>query len=240
MINNFLGQTNLKEGATFCPKAKLGTTKYGPHGLYSPSSFNLTGLSLNLRQHLATAANFSKTKDTWSSYGTVKKHLLSCQRNLDINISFPMTNVQTLAFLAWLIRRGLKSSTINSYMSALRTIHLTKGVECPALRPPIIASVLEGRAHIDAIRARLENTPPRLPVTPAVLKLLKVCLNKWNKDDQTILLVWSVCLICFFGGFRVHEILSKKESMYDPAFTLLSRDIKVAKLRINGKQIETL
>ena len=151
-----------------------------------------------------------------------------------------MTTSQILAFLAWLVKRNLAANTINSYLSALRTIHLTKEVDCDALRPPIVAAILEGRAHIDSVRMRLENKAQRLSVTPSVLRLLRVCLNSWDKDDQTIHLIWSICLICFFGGFWIHEILSRLEGSFDPCFTLLHQDIKIVQIRVKGLVLETL
>ena len=208
--------------------------------MFTVASFAGTGLSLTLTQHLVEAANYSKSRGTWSSYGTVKKHLVNCQKELEIKFSFPMSSNQVLVFLAWLIRRNLKASTMNSYISALRTIHLSKGLDSQALRPPIVAAILEGRAHIDTMRMRLENKAPRLPVTPSVLRLLKACLNNWDKDDQTILLVWCVSLICFFGGFRIHEVLCKTEQSFDPCFTLLSKDIKLNKIRVQGGIVEVL
>ena len=186
---------------------------------------------------MARSANYSLAKDTWSSYRTVKRHMERCQRDLNIKFSFPMEANQTLCFIAWLLNRKIKSCTIRCYLSGLRTIHLTKGLDQPALRPPIINSILDGRAHIDTIRKRLENKPVRLPVTVAVLKLLRSTLNDWQESEQMIRLVWAVCLIAFFGGFRIHELLTKNQSSYDPAFTLLTNDVKVEKIRTkNGTQ----
>ena len=54
------------------------------------------------------------------------------------------------------------------------------------------------------------------------------------------LLVWAVCLICFFGGFRIHEILSKTKRYFDPAFTLLGKDIKVAKVKVGKESLSVL
>ena len=220
--------------------AKVGSTKYGPNGLYSESSFHKTGLSLAWCQYLANVANFSLSKSTWSSYKTVQNHLATCQRDFSIRFSFPMSSDQVLIFISWLMKRGLEASSINSYISGLRTIHLTKGIDLPALRPPIISAVIEGRAHIGTIRRRLENKPLRMPVTLSVLKLIKAMINKWEENDQMRLLVWTVCLICFFGGFRIHEILSKNSQTFDPAFTLLGRDIKIGKFKTKGGMISTL
>ena len=119
-------------------------------------------------------------------------------------------------------------------------IHLTQGLDIPALRPPIISSILEGKSHIETVTARLKNKPKRLPVTLNLLKLLKAKINNWDETDQMRLLVWSICLICFFGGFRIHEILTKHKTYFDPAFTLLGRDIRVVSLKSGKETISAL
>ena len=210
-----------KTRPTFCPKPKVGTTKYGPTGLFNPSSFESTGLSHGMCEQMANIANYSLAKSTWSSYRTAQKHLISCQKELNIKFHFPMSSDNVLAFVSWLIRRGLSAKSINAYISGIRTIHLTKGIDQPALRPPIVNSIIEGKSHIDTVKARLRVKPKRMPVTLKVLKLLKAKINLWDESDQMRLLVWATCLICFFGGFRIHEILSKTQTVFDPAFTLL-------------------
>ena len=151
-----------------------------------------------------------------------------------------MSSDNVLAFVSWLIRRGLSAKSINAYISGIRTIHLTKGIDQPALRPPIVNSIIEGKSHIDTVKARLRVKPKRMPVTLKVLKLLKAKINLWDESDQMRLLVWATCLICFLGGFRIHEILSKTQTVFDPAFTLLGRDIRIAKLQLQNETISVL
>ena len=70
--------------------------------------------------------------------------------------------------------------------------------------------------------------------------LLRQQLTNGRSLTKIRLLVWSVCLICFFGGFRIHEILSRTSTTFDPVFTLLGRDIKVVNLNIKGKTVSVL
>ena len=41
------------------------------------------------------------------------------------------------------------------------------------------------------------------------------------------LLLWAVSTIAFHGSFRIHEILCRRETEYDPDFTLLEDDVTV-------------
>ena len=143
----------------YCPVAKVGSSKYGPNGLYIGKSFEWTGLSFMLCEQLANAANYSLSKSTWSSYKTVRGHLERCQNDLSVKFSFPMTTNQVLCFVSWLMKRGLEAKTINAYLSGLRTIHLIKGIDETTLRPAIVAAILEGKAHIDTMKKRLSNKP---------------------------------------------------------------------------------
>ena len=149
---------------------------------------------------LANAANHSLSNSTWSMYKTVKNHLEKCQKDLNVRFSFPMSNNQVLCFIAWLLKRNLSAKTINSYVSGLRTIHLVKGLDNPALRQPIVTAIIEGKAHLDIVKKRLQNKPKRMPITLNLLKLIKATINVWEDSDQMGLLIWSVCLICFLGG----------------------------------------
>ena len=48
-----------------------------------------------------------------------------------------------------------------------------------------------------------------------------------------------MCSISFFGGTRIHEILSRKERSFDPAFTLLWRDVELKEVKI-GTETEKI
>ena len=152
---------------------------------------------------LANAANHSLSRSTWSMYKTVKTHLERCQIDLNVRFSFPMSNNQVLCFIAWLLKRNLSATTINSYISGLRTIHLVKGLDNQALRQPIVTAIIEGKAHLDIVKNRLQKKSVRMPITINLLKLIKATINAWEESDKLRLLVWSVCLICFLevSGF---------------------------------------
>ena len=136
-----------------------------------------------------------------------------------------MASDNIIVFVSWLVKRGLSANTINTFISGLRTIHLTQGIDQPALRPPIVTAIIEGKSHIDTVKARLRSKPKRIPVTLNVLRLLKATINSWEETDQMRLLVWTVCLICFFN---------------DPAFTLLGRNIKLVSLKVGNETILAL
>lgn len=208
--------------------------------MFSLESFDNSDLPEGLKSALVNMANHSVARSTWSSYMTAFRHIKSCQTETGKIISFPMTTNDVLLFTSWLLTiRGVKASSAEVYLSALRQIHLSKGLIIPVLRPDIVKTILQGAHHQDTIRERLENKPKRLPVTENMMKMIKLELGNQGYTMKKMRLIWAVCSISFFGGTRIHELLSRKENSFDPSFTLLARDIKIKKIKI-GKETEKI
>jgi hypothetical protein len=121
--------------------------------------------------------------------------------------------------------RGLKAATVNCYLAGIRQMHLVRGMEPPALRSSQVQLILKGQQNIDSEGKRGGRDKGRLPMTISLMKLLKEKIRRWNKDDETKLLVWAVCTLAFHGAFRIHELLCKNEASFDPAYELLGEDI---------------
>ena len=77
-------------------------------------------------------------------------------------------------------------------------------------------------------------------MTPTVLKLIKAELKISDLEKKDKLLVWSVCTLAFMGAFRIHELLAKREGVYDPNFTLLGRDVKVKKVKVGKEEVKSM
>ena len=112
-----------------------------------------------------------------------------------------MQTEEILLFVGYLFEvRSVEGLTANKYLSALRTLHLTRGYAEPALRPAIVQAVLKGRKNWDEESKRLDPKRVRLPVTLEVLRLLKLTLSMTDWPTEKIILVEAVALICFNGG----------------------------------------
>ena len=59
------------------------------------------------------------------------------------------SKVNTLNFIGFLLKRGLKGDTIASYMSSVRTVHIYKGYSCPALKDDVVEAVIGGAKNRD-------------------------------------------------------------------------------------------
>lgn len=140
-------------------------------------------------------------------------------------LSLPLTERQTNLFVAWLLEKDLAESTIQAYISGIRTFHLVNGFQPPIFRSPQLQHVLTGKKNQDNIRKRTNNKKFRLPMTLCTMKLLKkkIISSSLNNTDKTCL--WATCTLALSGGFRIHELLCRKPKQFDPNFCLLHKDI---------------
>ena len=79
-----------------------------------------------------------------------------------------------------------------------------------------------------------------MPVTLAVLRLLKIELNHINETYEYKRLIWAVCTLNFFGALRVHESLSRNVSFFDPLNTLLRRDVAIKSVLVGKQQVKII
>jgi hypothetical protein len=129
---------------------------------------SLNGLNLHpvVAKSVANWSNLAVTKKTWSTYKTAEIMLGKCSLETKTNMNLPLTECQILTFLDWLARvRGLKCTTINSYLAGIRQLHIITGLAAPVLRSDLVKLVLKGIANVDGIANRKKNWQGRLPMT---------------------------------------------------------------------------
>ena len=132
--------------------------KYSKYGMVKESVLMNKGIQPETAQTLAHFANFGLSKSSWSSYQTVENHLERCESATGKNMSLPFTLGKTLTFVGWLIEeRQVKSKTIEKYLSGLRMVHMTQGVDIPCLREPMVKLILSGKHNWDNMKERLDE-----------------------------------------------------------------------------------
>ena len=215
----------------FAPIAKPGATKYGPMGLYTISSLPTSVQNSSLAESLVLLANHSITKHTWSAYKTAGRMLSQCFQDLGQTVSFPLNQNHICLFVGWLHKRKLASSTISSYLAGLRQLHLTAGLTPPIIRSDLVKQILSGKIHHETISPSCRKT--RLPVTPTILRLLKLAIAKDSLSKHDARLFWLVCSLAFHGAFRMGELLTRSPTTFDPNFCLLNQQVSINSL--NGR-----
>ena len=123
----------------FAPASVPGSSKYGGQGNMKKEAFDNSGLHEYVKAKLTSWINHGKANGTWSSHRTAERMALMCQKEVSRTFSWPMTTDDTLTFVYFLVEvRGLKVATVNSYLSGIRQLHISKGLEPPKLREEIV------------------------------------------------------------------------------------------------------
>lgn len=180
-----------------------------------------------VKKNLVEAGNHGLSKATWSNYETAHRMLLKCGKARKRSWNWPLSTEEVLVFIEWLRSdRKVKHATISNYLAGIRQLHVVKGMEPPVIRTQLVNLILNGVKNMDKLRSAEEGRE-RLPMTMNMMKLLKAAIRKVDMNTQKKLLIWAVSCLAFNGVFRVHELLSRRETEFDPRFTLLTEDIEM-------------
>ena len=96
---------------------------------------------------LARKANYGLTINTHESYKVAINHIRRCEEDVGVNMSLPFNQSKTLEFLGWMEARGLKSRSMSSYLSGVRSYHVASGFGDPFLRDPMVKLILKGQEN---------------------------------------------------------------------------------------------
>ena len=214
-------------GKLYRPVTVVGSTKYGPDN-NARGALAGVGLGDSERGQLEELYSMGLAKGTWSSYRTAERMLQRCCEEKGLEQSFPASEGLILSFIHWMaFERGAKAATIETYLSGIRQLHVVRGMANVVIRTERVNLVLRGLKNKNNTEKRRNNEGERMPVTAAILELLKDRLQSSEMRGRDQRMTWTVCTLLFHGAFRVHELLCKKSSSFDPDFTLLSQDIEV-------------
>ena len=132
-------------------------------------------------------------------------------------------------FVTYLAKDGVSFSTIKCYLAAVRHWHIAEGLGDPGIcQMPLLEQVTKGIKRVQA-RAIPAARTPRLPITPALLRKMKVV---WQADSDRVdkEMLWAACTLCFFGFFRSGEIVIPTAGSFDAGAHLTFNDVAVDSL----------
>ena len=208
--------------------------------MYSIDSFQNLNIPEYLKRTLADNSNNSIAQQTWSAYRTAFNKLATFAAETGCQVDLPLAEETTLAFSAWLLNTGVTASTLETYLSGIRAAHLTAGKNPPKLRTPLVSAVIQGKKNKDNMEKRAGKSTTRLPMTPALLKLMKLELAEDSMRNHDKKMLWAAATMAFSGGLRGGEFLCKEKLSFDPATDLRQKDISLDSFFINGTETEVL
>lgn len=111
-------------------------------------------------------------------------------------------------------------STIRTYLSGVRHLHVTQGHGNP----------LGGTLRLDLVLKGIHRIKPsqkqaRLPVTPSILAKIKEVLDRSPGFESTML--WAACCTGFFGFLRCGEFLLPDSTPFDGSAHMAVADVAV-------------
>ena len=150
-----------------------------------------------------------------------KKYETFCRKTFEWPLSEQIVN----EFCHWTLKeKGLKSATVEAYISSIATIHKLNLLDDSACKNFICKTILRGAENMEVYKKT--KTIIRLVMTLDTLKILGHEIAKTNWDPVNKQVLWAACCMAFFGSCRIGEILCPVIDNYDPKTTLLWGDLK--------------
>ena len=213
------------------------TTAADGHVTASAPRLDLSQLEANVSVYLEQAL----APSTLRTYTSGQHRFLRFCQDADLS-PLPLTEQTLSFFVAYLGREGLTHQTIKCYLSALHFMQIKAGQGDPfaAGAFPQVQYVLRGIKR----SPRLRSPRPRLPITPAILRQLRVVWSPLASDPDYVML-WAACCLGFFGFMRAGEFTLCCSQVFDASLMLTVQDIAVDRhanpsmVRVHLKQSKT-
>ncbi len=128
-------------------------------------------------------------------------------------------NQQQLILFAADLSQTIAYTSMRTYLSAVRHLHISEGYEDP----------LRGSMQLDLLMKGARRTKPtrkdhRLPITPLILSRIYEVLNQHPNSYENKLL-WAACCLGFFAFLRSGEFTLKQGERFDPSWHLSVNDV---------------
>ena len=161
--------------------------------------------------HLIQHALKSSTRATYSS--AQRKFIQFCQEFK--LVALPVVENTLIYYVSYLHERGLKGTSIQVYLSAIKSLHLHCGLPYPMFTP---------RLNLALRGAKVLSSPPlrKLPITFSLL--CKLINNMSYHPDELLLQV--AMAVAFFGCLRCGELCVPDHVSFDPLQHLCFKDLK--------------
>ena len=215
-------------GITF----SAGCEKYGgKKGLIVSSHPALEGVAEHLQPQMVRLMNMGLASSTWDGVRIIQNSISKMERKYDLDLKLPWTRTHAVNYVLALTMEQLAPGTVRTYISRVRSLHHSKGMT-PGWEEDDIRLLMKGVCNLPR-----KNTPKKLAVTPALLRILKEKIMSSQWPEMRKHMVWAACCLLYNGALRAGEVLSPSASRFDASSTLRRRDLTLVKENVAGKSV---
>ena len=183
-----------------------------PTGMHTPEWFSV----FEQLQGTAVAAN------TWKKYkSALNKYSLFCA-SCTATLTWPIPTQNINGFVMWCLEDAkLQPDTVKAYIFSLSHLQQVMGFGSIAFSKNLIAKLLiKGSKNWNATYGPIKR---RDTVTFIRLKKIRRAIFRTSWTDFNKLAFWCLCLVAFYGSFRLGELMAKKEGKFDKTTTFLTK-----------------
>lgn len=160
--------------------------------------------------------NNSLAASTHRTYSSAqRKYILFCREN-DIYPPLPATE-RVLCLFITKLAQSIQSSSIQVYLSAVRSLHLLHGFTDPMADCQRLHHVLRGIKRVQG-----PVSYKRLPITDDLMHIIFGSLTVNNPDHE---MFWAACTLAYFGFLRAAEFTVPNADVFNPQLHLQLSDL---------------
>ena len=174
--------------------------------------------------HTQDFINASLSCNTWKSYSSALKHFQSFESASGMKVAWPLDLGVIRSYVSHSLSRGnLSSASIPSYLSALKFVHLIKGLPAPSfLTDDTVKLIIRGAKNLEST-AKKPNL--RRHISIPLLMIIRDQISKSGWHSFLKISLWTLFSLSFFATARMGELVSPSRTSYDASSTLRVRDV---------------
>ena len=193
------------------------------HNLKWGARFNLYQYTGNLPYSTLYNVSMSYASSSWSSHQTAWLSFRAFCLHTNTVANLPVSPQNLAFYVDYLAKwRMLEISTIRGYLSSIKILHFLNGYSkftCDNIFSHyLVKKSLEGLENIRRINPKPVN--PRRVMSFECLQLLGHALIKQGFSDWDTQIIWSACLLGYWGSFRMGEIIPSGNQPYQEVSAL--------------------
>ena len=177
------------------------------------------GIPPGIQAEVAELIHASLAASTWKKYESAWSALRTYEIYTRRPLQWPLSKETLRGYVAYLFKvRGLKTTSIRAYTSALACLHRLKGFPNHVVEDDVTRAIMRGAENLQ-MSAPQKKPNCRRVMTVHLLKHLghRLATSGWERPATQS--VWAASLTAFFGTARMGELLSPSESWADPSCT---------------------